>query len=80
MRALLPHVARWREEGLRVMCYPVDHKLKKQLNYANQIESSWVVFYGEEEMKKGLVSIKNMDTGSSTMVKPEFVSTSLGTI
>ena len=80
MRALLPHVARWREEGLRVMCYPVDHKLKKQLNYANQIGSSWVVFYGKEEMKKGLVSIKNMDTGSSTMVEPEFVSTSLGAI
>jgi len=71
MSELMPYVSSWRAAGLRVVCYPTDQKLKKQLNYANQVDAPWVVFFGEEEKEKGVVSLKNMMTGEDQFIKPE---------
>lgn len=71
MRELMPSVTIWRAAGLRLVCYPTNQKLKKQLQYANQVGAPWVVFFGEEEKEKGLVSLKNMMTGEDQFIKPE---------
>lgn len=71
MRELMSSVTDWRAAGLRVVCYPTNQKLKKQLQYANQVGAPWVVFFGEEEKEKAIVSLKNMTTGESQSIKPE---------
>ena len=38
-------------------------KIKKQMNYANNKGVQYVVMVGEDEMKSGKLSIKNMQTG-----------------
>ena len=38
-------------------------KLKKQMNYADKREIPFVVFVGDEELSKGLYTLKNMNTG-----------------
>lgn len=39
-------------------------KIRKQMDYANRLNAKFVVFVGEEEVKKNIVKIKNMETGS----------------
>lgn len=65
---LLPHISKLRKAGLRVMIYPTDHKLKKQLQYANQLNTQHVILFGEEEQAKGVIAVKNMKLGSTKEV------------
>ena len=65
---LLPHISKLRKAGLRVMVYPTDHKLKKQLQYANQLNTQHVILFGEEEQAKGVIAVKNMKLGSTKEV------------
>lgn len=60
---LMPYVAKWRADGLRVLVYPVNHKLKKQMQFANQSNAPWTISYGEEEQKQGVILLKNMQSG-----------------
>lgn len=68
---LIPHIAKWRASGLRVLTYPTSHKLKKQLQFANHSNAPWSVFYGEEEQSEGVLSIKNMKNGTTKKIKIE---------
>ena len=59
-----------RESVKRVMIYPnSDHKLKKQLKYANQNNIPYIVFVNEEFREEMEVELKNMDTGKQHMLK-----------
>ena len=59
-----------RESLKRVMIYPnSDHKLKKQLKYANQNNIPYIVFVNEEFREEMEVELKNMDTGKQHMLK-----------
>ena len=59
-----------RESIKRVMIYPnSDHKLKKQLKYANQNNIPYIVFVNEEFREEMEVELKNMDTGKQHMLK-----------
>ena len=59
-----------RESLKRVMIYPnSDHKLKKQLKYANQNNIPFIVFVNEEFREEMEVELKNMDTGKQHMLK-----------
>jgi histidyl-tRNA synthetase len=49
--------------GIRSEMYPSSVKLKKQLNYADKKEISFVVMAGEEEMKRNEFKLKNMKSG-----------------
>jgi len=60
---LMPYVAKWRADGLRVLVYPMNHKLKKQMQFANQSNAPWTISYGEEEQKQGVILLKNMQSG-----------------
>jgi len=52
-----------REMGKVAEVYPSPNKLQKQLKYAHDKGAKWVLFYGEEERKKGFVILKHMQSG-----------------
>jgi histidyl-tRNA synthetase len=60
-----------RKAGIAAEIYPDISKLKKQLDYANKKMIGNVVVIGEEEMKNGELTIKNMETGDQHKVMPE---------
>ena len=60
-----------RSSNISSEIYPGEGKLKKQMEYANKIESPFVIFYGEDELKKAEVKLRNLKTGKETSVKIE---------
>lgn len=60
----LPLIKEARANGIRTELYPEADKLKKQFKYADQKQIPFVVIIGEEEMKTGLLSFKNMKEGT----------------
>ena len=59
----LPIANRLRNDGIRTEIFPDSVKMKKQMAYANAKNIRFVVLAGEDEMSKGLVNVKNMETG-----------------
>ncbi|MFN6088108.1 MAG: histidine--tRNA ligase [Cyclobacteriaceae bacterium] len=58
------HVAnQLRESGIATEVYPDVAKLKKQLDYANKKEIPFVIVIGSDEMKEGMITLKNMEKG-----------------
>ena len=51
--------------------YPGEGKLKKQMEYANKIGSPAVILYGENEIKIGKATLKNLETGNENSIKIE---------
>ena len=51
--------------------YPGEGKLKKQMEYANKIDSPAVILYGDDEIKSGKATLKNLETGNESSVKIE---------
>jgi histidyl-tRNA synthetase len=49
--------------------YPGEGRLKKQMEYANKIGSPAVILYGDDEIKSGNVTLKNLETGNESSVK-----------
>ena len=54
--------------------YPGEGKLKKQMEYANKINSPAVILYGDNEIKTGKVTLKNLKSGKETSVAIESLS------
>ena len=52
-----------RNNNISSELYPNNDKIKKQMNYANNKGVQFVVMIGEDEMKSGQLSVKNMSTG-----------------
>ena len=48
-------------------------KLKKQLEEADQKQIPFVIFQGEEESRDGMVTVRNMQTGSQEKVRAELL-------
>ncbi|MGN0225114.1 MAG: histidine--tRNA ligase [Prevotella sp.] len=69
----LPIANRLRKDGIRTEIFPDCVKMKKQMAYANAKNIRFVVLAGENEMSKGLVNVKNMETGEQQEVKPEMI-------
>ena len=51
--------------------YPGDGKLKKQMEYANKLGSPAVILYGDNEIKSGKATLKNLESGNESSVKIE---------
>jgi len=51
--------------------YPGEGKLKKQMEYANKIGSPAVILYGDDEIKSGKATLKNLETGNESSIKIE---------
>lgn len=49
--------------GKKADIYLEEGKFKKKINYADKINTKYVVIIGEEEASKNEISIKNMETG-----------------
>lgn len=55
-----------RDKGHKVEVYPSSAKMKKQMNYANKRLVKNVIFLGEDEIKKGMYTVKRMSDGAQT--------------
>ena len=51
--------------------YPGEGKLKKQMEYANKLGSPAVILYGDDEIKSGKVTLKNLESGNESSIKIE---------
>ncbi len=68
---LLPLVAQLRRDGICCELYPEAAKMKKQLSYADCNRIPFVAMVGENEMKEGTITLKNMQTGEQKSVTPD---------
>ena len=57
-----------RTAGIKTEVFPDSFKMKKQMAYANAKNIPFVAMAGEDEMTKGVVSLKNMETGEQVLV------------
>ena len=59
----LPIIQKLRKVGIISEIYPDSTKIKKQMTYANNKSFDYVVMIGEDEIKTGLISVKDMSNG-----------------
>ncbi len=64
----LPLLAKVRDAGINAEIYPESSKMKKQMIYANKKGIGFVALIGQNEIEKGIVNLKNMQTGEQTNV------------
>lgn len=57
-----------RDAGISTEVYPGTVKLKKQLDYANNKGIAWACILGDQEIKAGTISIKNLYSGEQNTV------------
>ena len=58
-----------REANISTEIYPGESKLKKQMEYANKIKSPAVILYGENEIKSGKLTLKNLSSGDEKSIE-----------
>lgn len=63
VRQIIPILTKLRAAGVVSELYPVPSKLKKQMSYADSLHIPYVAFVGEEEMKDGTITLKDMGSG-----------------
>ena len=69
----LPLLHQVRRAGISAEIYPDSAKLKKQMQYANARMIPFVAMAGEDEVKAGEITLKNMVTGQQERIKPEIL-------
>jgi len=62
----LPLLQKLRDKGINAEIFPDSAKMKKQMTYANNKNIPYVILVGENEMKKDILSVKNMISGEQT--------------
>src|SRR3712207_6029650 len=67
----LPVLSECRKRGVRAEIYPDAVKMKKQMSYANAKQIPYVALAGENEMKEGKITLKNMVTGTQELLALE---------
>ena len=58
-----------RKANISSEIYPGESKLKKQMEYANKIKSPAVILYGENEIKSGKPTLRNLSSGEEKSIK-----------
>ncbi len=66
-----------RDSGISAETDIMERSLKAQMKYANKRGFRYVVVLGEDEVKTGNISLKNMQTGEAVAIKIEDLKTSL---
>lgn len=56
----------FRNAGIKTELYPNQNKIQKQFEFANKKQIPFVGICGDEEIKTGTISIKNMSSGDQT--------------
>lgn len=67
----LPILAKLRNAGVNAELYPEAAKMKKQMKYANSKAIPFVALIGEDEMQKGELMLKNMESGEQKSLTTE---------
>lgn len=67
-RHCLGLLQRLRNDGINAELYPDSAKMKKQLAYADARKIPYVALVGTEEMKNGLVTLKDMQKGEQATI------------
>jgi len=67
----LPILQQLRKQNINAELYPAGAKLKKQLEYANNKHIPFTIIIGSDEIESGLLTIKNMETGTQDKCIPE---------
>lgn len=67
----MPIVSKSRANGIRTELFPDAAKMKKQMSYANANNIPFVALAGDDEIQKGVVTLKNMETGEQKQVTAE---------
>ena len=57
-----------RDAGISAEIYPGENKLKKQMEYANKINAPAVILYGEDEIKSGKPTLRDLSTGKEKSI------------
>ena len=60
-----------RNAGLRVQLYGEKKKFKAKIGYADKLAIPFVIFLGEDELREGKCSVKNMATGEQQTLSAE---------
>jgi histidyl-tRNA synthetase len=68
---ILPILGRLREQGVASEIYPDQAKMKKQMNYANSRNIPYVALVGEQEVKAGVLTLKEMESGKQEQLSPD---------
>ena len=61
----------FRNAGIRCQIYAENKKFKAKMSYADRIGVPFAVLLGEDELEKGLVSLKNMESGEQLLLSVE---------
>ena len=67
---LLPIISELRRDGICCELYPEAAKMKKQFTYADNNHIPYVALAGENEISKGVITLKDMETGEQKAVRP----------
>ena len=59
-----------RSAGVRTQLYGEKKKFKAKMSYADKLSVPFVVLVGEDEVKEGVLSVKNMQTGEQVKLTP----------
>lgn len=59
-----------RDGGVRTQIYTENKKFKAKMSYADKLAIPFVVLVGEDEIKAGVVAVKNMRTGEQLSAAP----------
>ncbi len=69
VRYCLPLLKVMRDNNINSEIYPDSAKMNKQMTYANNKNIPFVLLVGENEMQKGLLTVKNMVSGEQSEIK-----------
>lgn len=74
LKYCLPVIKQIRESGISAEMYPDPAKMKKQFSFADKKNIEFVAMAGEDEINKGVFTVKNMKTGKQEeMNKDELI-------
>ena len=56
---------------MRTQLYGEQKKFKAKMSYADKLQVPFAVLLGEDEMKEGVLSVKDMTSGQQQKLSPE---------
>lgn len=68
---IFPLLSGLRESGISAELYPDSAKFQKQLGFANSNKIPFVALAGEQELEKGVITLKNMNNGTQEQLSFE---------
>lgn len=71
MGAAVSTAAALRASGIRTDVYSLSKGMKQKMKYASRLGVPYIVLIGEDEAAKGLVALKNMQTGEQQVLTAE---------